>query len=425
MTAPSTPRLSTLSSGLQGSAILGIAAEVRAAQAQGEQIVNLTVGDFSPREFPVPAVLRDALVEAVRGGECNYPPSNGLEALRSAIAGWYRASFGREHPLGQILVTAGARPAIYALFRAVVDPGDRVVFGVPSWNNEAYAALVGAEAVVLPCDASTDFFPTAERLAPALRGARMLCLNSPLNPTGTVIGRDALAAICDVVLAENRRRGGGERPLYVMYDQVYWTLRFGGAEHVDPIMLRPEMAPYTVLVDAISKSFASTGLRVGWGIGPEDIIAAMGDIATHSGAWAPRPEQIATARLLTDRAVIDDYAAIMCTAVSARLSALGDAMAAMKRDGLPVDSLQPQGAIYLSARFALHGRQSGDGTILRTNEDIRRYLLREAGMAVVPFRAFGSTADDGWFRLSVGVVSVEDIRALMPRVREAIGRLAD
>ena len=413
-------RVSRLANGLTGSAILRIAGEVRAMKNEGKSIVDLTVGDFSSKQFRIPQELEDGIVDALRAGESTYPPSNGLESLRVGVRDFYSRRLGLDFPIESILIASGARPAIYALYRALVDPGDRVVFPVPSWNNDSYCRLVGAQPVTVDCDATTGFLPDAEALRPVLRGARLLALNSPVNPSGTVFSAEQLGAICDVVLEENARRGASERPLYMMYDQVYWMLTFGGATHVNPITLRPAIAPYVVIVDAISKAFAATGLRVGWAVAPIDVMRPMADIVTHVGAWAPRAEQVATARLLGDHVSVDRYLDNMNREVATRLDAVYTGLIALQRDGLPVDCVRPQGAIYVSARFALHGMRTPDGDALETDDDIRRYLLRAAGLAAVPFSAFGTEQDRGWFRLSIGVVSVAQIEELLPALRRAL-----
>jgi aspartate aminotransferase len=200
-------------------------------------------------------------------------------------------------------------------------------------------------------------------------------------------------------------------------------LTFGGASHVNPVGLRPDMAKYTIFVDGISKAYAATGLRVGWGVGPADVIASMADLLTHIGAWAPRPEQMATGELLCAPDDIRAYHASMIRDVQERLALLAEGLERLRTEGLPVESTAPQGAIYLSARFAVHGRRTPDGATLETNEAIRRYLLQSAGMAVVPFQAFGQLDESGWFRLSVGAVSPQSVRELMPRLRAALQAL--
>lgn len=413
-----------MAGGLAGSEILKIAAEIRQLREGGRQVCNLTVGDFDPGQFRIPALLARGIEEALAKGETNYPPSDGVMPLREAVAGFYARWLGLDVSPRNVVITSGSRPGLYAAFRTLVDPGDRVVYPVPSWNNNHYCHLVGGIGVPVPSEPERDFLPTAAVLARAVRGARLLVLNSPSNPTGTAFDAETLGEICDLVLEENARRGPGERPLFLLYDQVYWTLTFNDTKHVDPVNVRPAMAEYTIYVDGISKAFAATGVRVGWVVGPPDVIQPMASLLAHVGAWAPRAEQIATARLLADDDAIRAYRSDFTRGVRARLDALYAGVKALRAAGHAVDAIEPMGAIYLSARFALAGMRASNGDELRTNEDIRRYLLAEAGLAIVPFQAFGSTQDDGWFRLSVGAVSLGEIEQMLPRLATALGRLA-
>ena len=423
-TSSAARRVSAMANGLIGSEILKIAADIRALREQGQRICNLTVGDFDPAQFRIPKALEDAIEEALRRGETNYPPSDGLMALRESVSSLYERWLGLRYAPRAVVVTGGSRPGIYATYRTLVDPGDRVVYPVPSWNNNHYCHLVGAMGVPIVCGPAEAFLPTRDLLASAVRGARLLALNSPLNPTGTAFDAGTLGGICDLVLEENARRGPGVRPLYVMYDQVYWMLTFGDTRHVDPVGLRPEMRPYTVYVDGISKALAATGVRVGWVAGPPDVVHSMAGLLGHIGAWAPRAEQVATARLLAADDTLRAYRDQFSRGVRARLESLHAGLRALGLAGLPVDAIQPMGAIYLSARFALNGARTAGGDVLRTNEDIRRYLLAEAGFAAVPFQAFGSREDTGWFRLSVGAVSLDEIEDVLPRLRRALEAVA-
>ena len=131
-------RVSTLANELRGSAILRIAGEVRQLAREGKRIADLTVGDFSSAQFRIPRALEDGIIDALRQGETTYPPSIGLESLRTAVVQFYRDRLGVDIALPSVLIASGARPAIYAVYRALVDRGDRVVFGVPSWNNDYY-----------------------------------------------------------------------------------------------------------------------------------------------------------------------------------------------------------------------------------------------------------------------------------------------
>jgi aspartate aminotransferase len=259
-------------------------------------------------------------------------------------------------------------------------------------------------------------------LEPVVRDARLLALCSPQNPTGTAFTADELRDICELVVEENARRGDAERPLFLMYDQVYWALTFGGTRHVHPIGVCPEVAPYTMYVDGISKALAATGVRVGWLVAPPDLAGPMSGLLGHVGAWAPKAEQSAVAAFLGDAAAMREYREPMVAGVRQRLDLLFNGIESMRAAGLPVQAIAPEGAIYLSARFALGGRVAPDGTRLDSDEAVRGYLLRAAGVAIVPFQAFGVTEDSGWFRLSVGAVSPEQISRMLPRLRDAIAR---
>jgi aspartate aminotransferase len=417
-------RAGRMAGGLVGSEILKIAADMRSRAAAGRPVCDLTLGDFNPRYFPIPQRLAAAVQGALAAGETNYPPANGMPELRRAVQGFYERELGLSYPLESILICGGARPIIYCAYATVCDPGDRIVYPLPSWNNNHYVHMVDGVGVPVPCHAEDRFLPTREALAKALPGARLVCLNSPLNPTGTAIGRAALAGICEAIVEENaareRRR---ERPLYLLYDHIYWMLCFGGTVHVTPPEVCPEMARYTIFVDGISKAFAATGLRVGWAVGPADVVARMSAVLGHVGAWAPRAEQVATVALLDDPAAIRDFHAVFHRDIEQRLDLLHAGLQAMRSRGLPVDSIPPMGAIYLTARIHPLGRRTPAGNVLATNEEVRRYVLEEASIGVVPFQAFGRPENDGWFRLSIGAVGIPDIEAALPRLEAALAAL--
>lgn len=418
-------RISGMAAGLVASEILKIAAEIRGLVRAGTPVCNLTVGDFDPKQFPIPARLRTGIQKALENGETNYPPSDGVLELRQSVQRYYRRGLGLDYPIESVLIAGGARPIIYAIYRAVVDAGDRVLYPLPSWNNTHYIHMLGAEGVPIPCTSENRFLPTLGQLAPELPAARLVCLNSPLNPTGTAIDPDSLHGICTAIVTENRRRETtGARPLYLMYDQIYWPLCVGETKHVTPPELVPEMARYTIFADGISKAFAATGVRVGWSVGPVDVTERMSAILGHVGAWAPRAEQVATAALLDDPAYCAEYHATFISGIQRRLDTAFRALSEMKAKGLPVDVIAPMGAIYLSAKIHPFGKRTADGKVLKTNEDVRAWILDAARIGVVPFQAFGVPEDNGWFRLSVGAVSEREMMEAMPRLAAALSALS-
>jgi aspartate aminotransferase len=362
-------------------------------------------------------------VDALQRGETNYPPPNGVLETRQAVAEFVAQTWGVRYPVESVLIAGGARPILYAAYRSVLDPGDKVVYPVPSWNNNHYTWISAARGVEITTRAEDGFMPTVEQLRPHLGDAQMVVLNTPLNPAGTVMDPGELRDLMEAIVEENERRAREERrQLFLLHDQVYAALTFGEARHVHPVSLLPESAPWVISLDAVSKTFAATGLRVGWVTAPPVVTARMADLIGHMGAWAPRAEQIAVAGFLLDPEALQEFQEEMNRRVLDRLEALHRGFTRLKEEGLPVDCIQPQGSIYLSLHLPVVGG-THDGTRLENNEAIRSLLLEEAGLAVVPFQAFGLKEETGWFRLSVGAVSTDDIEEVFPRVRRVLSEI--
>ena len=265
--------------------------------------------------------------------------------------------------------------------------------------------------------------PTAAELKPHLKNTTLLALCSPLNPTGTIFGKEQLEEICDLILEENAKRGEHESPLYLMYDQIYWVLTHGENKHYDPVSLRPEMRNYTVFVDGLSKCFAATGLRVGWGVGPRHITDRMRSILSHVGAWAPKAEQVATANFLANKNAVDNFLNNFKSEINERLVSLFEGFNNLKNDGFKVNAITPQAAIYLTVQFDLAGMKTADGVELKNSRDITKFLLDEAHLAVVPFYAFGSDDRNTWYRISVGTCDKKEIPELLSRLKQALNSL--
>ncbi len=415
--------LSDLASGIIGSEIIKLAAEVNEKIKRGEKIYNLTIGDFNPKQFPIPHELKKFIVEAYEQDVTNYPPADGLPELRRAVGDLLRNRCELDYSDEEILIAGGARPVIYSIFRTLVNPGDTVLFAVPSWNNNHYTYLNNAKAVVIEATPESNFMPSAADIAPYIQEASLLALCSPQNPTGTVFTEEGLKEICNLVLQENMRRSNSRRPLYVMYDQIYWELTYGKVNHVNPVTINPEMRKYTIFVDGISKSLAATGVRVGWSFGPKPVMDKMKAILTHIGAWAPKAEQLASAQFLGSLPVYEKFIDKQRAAVWQRLDAFYQGLQKMKTEGLSVEVIAPQAAIYLTVSFPLHGKKTSDGGTLKTTRDITRYILDEAKVAIVPFYAFGASENSSWYRLSVGTCSMDDVKGALENLRIALKKL--
>jgi aspartate aminotransferase len=296
-----TLKLSQLAETLIGSEIVKLGGIIKEKIRQGEEIYNYTIGDFDSSQFPLPTVLKNEIIEAYNEGFTTYPAADGEASLRNAVSGFIEKNEGLHYESNEILIAAGGRPLIYAVYRAIVDKGDKVIYPVPSWNNNHYVHFTEGEHIQIEATRENNFMPSAEQIKPHVKGAALIAVCSPLNPTGTTFKKEELEAICDLIIEENKQRKPGEKKLYLMYDQIYWTLTYGDTQHYNPVSLRREMKEYTVFIDGISKAFASTGVRVGWALGPSQVIAKMKAINSHVGAWAPMAEQKAVAKFLVQR----------------------------------------------------------------------------------------------------------------------------
>jgi aspartate aminotransferase len=417
-------KLSHLSETLIGSEIVKLGGEIREKIRQGERIYNFTVGDFDPSIFPIPKELEDAIVEAYRKHFTNYPAAEGNLDLREAILSFIKDQEGLDYGTAEVLVASGGRPLIYSVFRAICDKGDKVIYAVPSWNNNHYTHFIGGEHIVIEATAENNFMPTADSIRPYIKEAALISLCSPQNPTGTTFRKEELTAICDLVIEENKRRGDGEKKLYVMYDQMYWHLTYGSIEHYNPVSLRPAMREYTIFIDAISKVFAATGVRVGWSMGPASVISKMKAILTHIGAWAPMAEQKAVAYYLGNREGIRKYLVHFKKEIEERLHRIYDGFMQLKSEGFSVDAIAPEAAIYLTIQVDLTGKTTREGKLLANQGDVTAYMLNEAGLAVVPFYAFGADRSSAWYRLSVGTCKKDEIGEMINKLREALKKLS-
>ncbi|MBL4735327.1 MAG: aminotransferase class I/II-fold pyridoxal phosphate-dependent enzyme [Flavobacteriales bacterium] len=409
---------------LVGSEIIKLANEVNERIRSGEHIFNLTIGDFDPSIFPIPEVLKDEIIKAYNDGQTNYPTSNGIVELRRAVSDFLFSRGNIEYDEDQILIAGGGRPLIYAAYQAIIDPGDSVIYPVPSWNNNHYSYIAGAKTIQIETTPENNFMLQAEDLKRHIDRVNLVALCSPLNPTGTSFDKEGLQAICEVIIEENKRREGIDKPVYLLYDQIYWQLTFGKTIHYNPVELVPEMKEYTVFIDGMTKAFATTGVRIGWGFGPQKIIDKMKALIGHIGAWSPKAEQVAAAIFLKNDKAVDQYLHGFRQRVEQRLNGFYDGFKTLKSMGFNVDAVSPQGAIYLTVKIDVKGMKTSGGMELTSTKDVTQYILNEAKIALVPFYAFGAERSSSWYRLSIGTASMNDIDRFFDNLRDALSKLS-
>lgn len=387
---------------LQLSEIVKISEAARARQAAGHDV--LTFGTGEP-DFPTPDHVIEAAHQAALSGDTGYPPTGGKPALKEAIAADCTRFAGFTPNTDEILVSTGAKQVISNAFAATVNPGDEVIIPAPFWTS--YGDIVDfcqGVMVNVPCEAEAGFCITPDELEAAITDkTRWLLLNSPGNPSGAMYSGDELAALADVL----RRHPH----VWVLSDEIYQHITY------EPFtsfrIAAPDLADRTLIVNGASKSYAMTGWRLGWGIGPAELIKAMTAVQGQSTSGASSISQAAALAALTGP---QNLLAERCDAFRARrdmvVAALNDI------DGLtcPV----PGGAFYVFPNCAgLFGRVTPEGTTLNTDADVCNYILEAGNVALVPGRAFGLP---GHFRLSYAY-SDDELTEGCARIAAAIARL--
>jgi len=406
------------------SGIRKISDKVNERIEKGEKIFNLTIGDFSPKVFPIPSVLKEEIKKAYDEAQTNYPPSDGVAGLREAVSKYIKERGGFNYGKDEIVIGSGARPLTYTLMKALVNPGEKIIYPAPSWNNNCYVQLIDAVPVTVLTKFENNFVPTADEIKPYISDAALIALNSPQNPSGTVFTKDELKKVLDLIVDENKKRAKENRkPLYVFYDMIYWILVYGDTKHYNPVELNPEIRDYIIFIDGISKCFAATGVRLGWAFGPKPIIKKISAILAHIGAWSPKPEQVATGRFLMNTSAVDEFFDDFKNELFTRLNTFYEGIMKIKDSGYDVDAIYPQGALYLTVKLNLLGKKTADGKVLNSIDDVLGYILEEGKIALVPFYAFGADKDSPWFRLSVGTCSKEEAKEAVKVLKETIEKL--
>ena len=374
-------RISAAVAAIAPSATLAVDAKAKAMKAAGEPVIGFGAGE---PDFPTPAHIVEAAVEACRDPKNHkYTPAGGLPELKEAIAAKTQRDSGLEVAPGDVLVTNGGKHAVYAAFLTLVDPGDEVLLPAPYWTTYTEPiGLAGGVTVPVVCDESTGFKATVDQLEAArTERTKVLVFVSPSNPTGAVYSPEEVRAI---------GRWAAEHGIWVMTDEIYEHLVYGDHTFSSMPVEVPEIRDRCVVLNGVAKTYAMTGWRVGWMIGPSDVIKAATNLQSHSTSNVANVSQ--RAALAAVSGSLDDVA-MMREAFDRRRLAIWKLL-----DGIDgVDCLEPEGAFYAYPNLTgLYGR-SLNGRTAHNTLDLAEIILEEAKVAIVPGEAFGTP---GYARLS-------------------------
>ncbi|MCA1711788.1 MAG: pyridoxal phosphate-dependent aminotransferase [Actinobacteria bacterium] len=402
MTAPArtrtSTRIGTRIGGIAESATLAVDAKAKAKKAAGEDVVGFGAGE---PDFPTPQKIVEAAVDACRQPRFHrYTPAGGLPELKEAVAAKTKRDSGFDIAPAQVLITNGGKQAVYEAFATLCDPGDEVLLPAPYWTTYPEAIrLAGGVPVEVPTDETSGYRVSVEQLEAARTDrTKVLLWCSPSNPTGAVASAAEVEAI---------GRWAVEHGIWVVADEIYEHLVYGDATHVSMPVAVPELADHCVIVNGVAKTYAMTGWRVGWLIGPTDVVKAATNLQSHATSNVANVSQVAALEALTG-----DLSAV--AEMRAAFDRRRQTMVRMLNEIPGVECPEPQGAFYCYPSVkALLGKELR-GRTPGSSAELAELLLDEVGVAVVPGEAFGTP---GYFRLSYALGD-EDLEKGVRRMAE-------
>uniref|UniRef100_A0A7C2IP20 Aminotransferase n=1 Tax=Ammonifex degensii TaxID=42838 RepID=A0A7C2IP20_9THEO len=396
-------RLAGRARGISPSPTLTVDARAKALAAAGEQIINFGVGE---PDFDTPEHIKAAAMEAMARGMTKYTPVPGTAELRKAICEKLLRENNLQYSPEEIVVSCGAKHSLYNALQVLVEEGDEVIVPAPYWVSYVeQVKLAGAAPVVVETRPEDDFKIRPEGLSAALTPrTRLLILNTPSNPTGSVYTREELSALAEVAVRAD---------IWVLADEIYEKLIYDGATHVSIAALGSEIKNRTVVVNGVSKAYAMTGWRIGYAAAPAPVAKAMADLQSHSTS---NPTSIAQAAAVAALRGPQEPVAEMVAAFAARRAYILERLA-----GIPgIKCRKPAGAFYVFPDVSAYfGRRSRD-KVVASATDLAAFLLEEAKVAVVPGAAFG---DDRFIRFSYAT-SLKKITTGMDRITAVLGLLS-
>jgi aspartate aminotransferase len=389
--------LSRMAAAVQPSATLAAGAKARQLKAEGVPVFDFSLGE---PDFPTPEHVCAAAARAMKEGHTKYTPAAGIPELRAAVAKTYQKTYGVRYSADQVIVSNGAKHSIHNALAATVGPGDEVIIPTPYWVS--YSDLVqmtGATSVLVPTTLETGFKMTPAQLKSAITpSSKLLMLNSPNNPTGTVYTRRELEALADVVLESN---------LAVLSDEIYEKLVFGDAKATCFAGLRPELYERTITISGASKTYSMTGWRMGWTLGPAHVIKAMGNVQSQQiGCPSSVGQYAALAALESGQECVEP----MRREYEARRDLVCKRLAAIPG----IRHRVPEGAFYLFFDVSAHFGRTLGGRKVTDSNSFCLAALEGAHVNLVTGAAFGA---DGYVRMSFAT-SREQINGGLDRLEQ-------
>ena len=393
--------LSRIAQAVQASTTMAIDTLFKQMKADGVDVIGFGAGE---PDFNTPDAIKAAGIRAIEENETRYTPAVGTLEVRRAVCGRVKADFDLDYTPSQVIVSSGAKHIVYLALRALINPGDEVILPSPYWVS--YLELIkimGGVPVVIHAGESEDFKITPEKLAAAITPrTKALLLNNPSNPTGMVYTRQELEGLAKVCV---------DNDLYIVADEIYYCLMYDGAPFTSVASLSPEVKERTVVINGVSKAYAMTGWRIGYGCAPDPIARVMANYVSHSTGSPVAISQKAAAAALSGP---QDEVETMRQAFEARRNYIVERM--NRIDG--VSCIKPQGAFYVMMNLEkLLGRTIGGVTITDDNVFADAFL-KQGLVAVVPGSGFGAPNFVRWSYAT----SMDNIKAGLDRLEQFLAK---
>jgi len=389
--------------GLKPSATLAVDAKAKALKEQGEDILNLSAGE---PDFDTPEHIKKACIKALEEGFTKYVATQGIPSLRKVICQRIKEDYGLDYSPEEVIVSSGAKQAIFNLLLALVNPGDEVLILSPYWvSYPPMVEIAGGIPKIVPARFEKRFEPDLTDVKASItQRTRGIILNSPSNPTGLIYSRDFYLGLSEIIKEHN---------LWVISDDIYDRLRFDGKGPENILTFAPELKDRVFLVNGVSKTYAMTGWRIGWAVGPKEVIKACANLQGQSTSHATSFAQKGAEAALTGP---QEPVEIMVKAFANRAKVLCQALKEIP--GLRFH--EPQGAFYVFVDFsAYYGKKTEAEKEIQNSLDMAEYLLEQAKVALVPGVAFG---DDAFLRISFAT-SEEVLKSAVERIKQALNKL--
>lgn len=388
---------------IKPSPTLAIDTRAKQMKAEGIDIVNFGVGE---PDFDTPDNIKEAAIKALRGGFTKYTPVGGIDILKDAIIEKFKNDNGLDYTRDEIIVSCGAKHCLYNIAQAILGPGDEVLIPSPYWVSYPEQVILNdAKPVFVETKEEDSFMLKPETLESYItKKTKALILNSPSNPTGIVYNKKELEEIAEIILKYN---------IYVISDEIYEKLIYGGKKHISIASLDDRIKQKTIIVNGLSKSYAMTGWRIGYAAGPKDIIKAMTNIQSQSTSNPTSFAQVAAVEALKGP---QDIINIMVNEFDKRRKIILKEISNIKG----IKCVEPNGAFYAFPNVSYYYGKRYDNTKINSSSDISIYLLEKAKVAVVPGAAFGK---DEHIRLSYAS-SIDEIKKGLNRIKIALSELS-